>query len=45
MSSFISLFFPTTAFYFSGIFLSNRYGEKWGYGVHPKLSDPDKYPS
>jgi hypothetical protein len=31
--------------YFSGIFISERCGDMWGFGVHPILSNPLKYPS
>jgi hypothetical protein len=29
--------------YFSGIFTPERYGDMWGFDVHPILSNPLKY--
>jgi hypothetical protein len=31
--------------YFFGIFTPKRLGDMWGFGVHPILSNPLKYPS
>jgi hypothetical protein len=31
--------------YFSGIFTPKRYGDMWGFGVHPIPSNSLKYPS
>jgi hypothetical protein len=31
--------------YFSGIFIPKRYGDMWGFDVHPILSNPLEYSS
>jgi hypothetical protein len=36
---------PQGLVYFSDIFIPERCGDMWGFGVHPILSNPLKYPS
>jgi hypothetical protein len=36
---------PSGLIYFSGIFTPKRYGDMWGFGVHPILSNSLKYSS
>jgi hypothetical protein len=40
-----TLLTPSGLVYFSGIFTPEKYGDMWGFSVHPILSNPLKYSS